>query len=308
MDNVCKKCGKKIDTQDDYCGFCGAKSQENSKFLKRLGKITGIVLIAIIAFVIIYSQRFRVIGSHYLKKTVTPALEEKYKGKIEKIKYTEMKYCVEEYNTCAGDAGSGRKENKECKIYNYDVTLKDGTTSKAYLFDANGKIEVKDEFAYTKTADYLSKKQKTLKYDKLKMLYYDPYYIANNCDLEDKIIVIYYNKPIKDVLNQKFINQYVLLDKDINDYVQKQESDLKRVQVLVEFKDKMYIALNRDDSIEVVEIHDGYSPYTIEEYLEIYGISGYEIDIDADDDEINWCLSNDSYSYEYNHRNDESDS
>lgn len=238
-------------------------------------------------------------GQDYLSRYIEPYLSNKYGTEIEKITYNKRNNCITTYSTVAGDSGSGRKIVKDCYNYYYDVTLKNNIKSKAYLFYNKGDIKVGDDITYSKLGNYLKKYQKSVGFEKINYLYYDPRYIANNASLEEKVLVIKINQTMKDTINKEFIEKMILLTEDGKNFIKQSNSNIEEITIVFEFNDYYYTFYNSSYKNGKIEI-DKYSDRTIEEEIQDYTLSGwFYIYADATEEEIKWCIDNQKRSLDY---------
>lgn len=87
------------------------------------------LIIFIVAGIYIINNYFK--PTIYLYRYVKPSISKMENVSVKEIKFIKKFECTTRYNTCAGDAGSGRKTNK---VYQYSVNV-DGNDYPIYVLD-----------------------------------------------------------------------------------------------------------------------------------------------------------------------------
>ena len=226
------------------------------------------------------------------------------------IEFKGRKTCTESYSTCAGDGGSGEKEVDGCYVYFYDVKI-DNLNTKYYYFVSDEHGEVYNELEYTKIGKELLKYKNQLNDFELKYLYYEmsPYSIDES--LQNKSIILYYDKPMRSVVNKDFLDRYSEIVEQIG------PKTSLNLSVLLVFSDNYIIdyrygnkpyekyrcyfgggAIEKKSREFVIDKYSSLDEITSDKCIGgIYSI--YKNDEEFTDDVIDWCIENNKSSFEY---------
>ncbi len=306
----CKKCKQENTNDSKFCIYCGKEMDNKTSSMKFSPFKVIVAFILLCLFAICGCKMYQYFANVNLNNKYKNIVKENINNNSSEIEFIERKPCIESYNTCAGDSGSGRREVPGCYVYFYDVKIDDLNT-KYYYFVSDEQGNVYDELGYTKIGKELLNYKSQLGDFELKYLYYEVSDYSIDESLKNKSIILYYDRSMSSVVNKEFLDKY----SEIVEHMGNKTS--LNLSILLVFSDN-YIIDYRYGHKDYEKngcffgggaVEERSREFVVDKYSSldeiksdtcIHGMySIYKNDEEFTEEIIDWCISNNKPSYEY---------
>jgi len=304
MNNYCTNCGKKLEKNALCCPSCGTavvNDKSNKKPYKKVKLIIFgfLIFCAILAITIPYGIRLneKISIKKIEKKIIDNEMKKLYKSAYIGSEFIKKEACLESYNTCAGDSGSGRQAVKDCDVYFFKVNLNNGIHSMAYVLKKDGNAKFYDEVKYTKALkeieDYV--KDNYYNYISVYPIYYTTEDSINSDTLDDaikeKVFLIDMHHNFKKTFNYQMFKDLFNLRIELSDKIENDYPQFKVNDIVFKFDDNYTVSGGKISNHLDQNIND----YNLYRHRSL----SFEIDKDASLEEFEWCIKNSAYSHSY---------
>jgi len=132
--------------------------------------------------------------------------------------------------------------SETCLFDIYNLTLKNGNLSKAYVYTTDDDVKIYTEIAYTNTYDIIKQYDEALNLDSINMiLLVDDSLSRFAPSPEKRSIILFVDDTLKNTLNKAYFETFHQLCSEIRQYLDESSSDIDEIEFIVGFKDGTFI-------------------------------------------------------------------